>query len=431
MVISNESTPGVDELRFSDLYEKEEYPVETEDGWRLIVTRYKPVRQTFKQPLFGQPILMVHGFTQNRHTWSAGEFVKNLLYFGVDVHILELRGHGKSSIRLQEELLAKEDRPLPEDINFDWDIDSYFLFDVPAAIKAVKEKTKQAKIFYCGHSMGGMIAYGYAGLHDDLRGLITVGSPSDLGRGFWPLKLVAHLDAATPVLLAELKAVNLARKAAFKLGAVVEKALGTAEKGVERKPPEDWEVRHLPFDYLLRTWGKIFTPMGGRGLERMNQRFPFLYNPKRVVPENILWLLTWGGEKEPLAVTRQFARWIRSNELKCYRINYDFKANFPKITLPIAIIFGDEDRLANIHSTRSVYRNVSSEYLLWRPVRGNSHMELTMGHDIRQICYDIKNLMEYALSHEDKRPSLPRRDLGDSVRIDSASRKARRLRIVK
>ena len=32
-----------------------------------------------------------------------------------------------------------------------------------------------------------------------------------------------------------------------------------------------------------------------------------------------------------------------------------------------------------------------------------------MGYDIRQICYDVKNLMTYALDHVGVRPSLPRR----------------------
>jgi hypothetical protein len=45
---------------------------------------------------------------------------------------------------------------------------------------------------------------------------------------------------------------------------------------------------------------------------------------------------------------------------------------------------------------------------LWRPVKGNSHIELTMGHDIRQICYDVKNLIEYAKTHRHRRPTLPR-----------------------
>jgi hypothetical protein len=31
-----------------------------------------------------------------------------------------------------------------------------------------------------------------------------------------------------------------------------------------------------------------------------------------------------------------------------------------------------------------------------------------MGHDIRQICYDIKNLIEYARTHMVTSPALPR-----------------------
>jgi hypothetical protein len=62
----------------------------------------------------------------------------------------------------------------------------------------------------------------------------------------------------------------------------------------------------------------------------------------------------------------------------------------------MAIIFGDLDPLASVRSTRSVYRAARSEYLLWRPVKGNSHLELTMGRDVRQICFDVKNLVEFA-----------------------------------
>ena len=91
-----------------------------------------------------------------------------------------------------------------------------------------------------------------------------------------------------------------------------------------------------------------------------------------------------------------------------YRTGYDFKRAFGKIKVPMAIVFGDMDPLASVDSTRRVYRSAKSEYLLWRPVKGNSHIELTMGHDIRQICYDIKNLVEYARTHRHRPPLLPR-----------------------
>jgi len=85
--------PAVDEVEFQSLYRKTKYLVETADGWSLVITRYRPAPQPFHQPLFGEPLLLVHGFSQNRHAWTCGEFVKNLLLFGIDIHILELRGH--------------------------------------------------------------------------------------------------------------------------------------------------------------------------------------------------------------------------------------------------------------------------------------------------------------------------------------------------
>jgi pimeloyl-ACP methyl ester carboxylesterase len=169
--------PTVDEVAFRDLYRKSEYPVETADGWTLIVTRYEPAPQPFHQPLLGEPLLLVHGFSQNRHTWTSGEFVKNLLYFGLDIHIVELRGHGKSNAQLQHERSESTGRPLPPDLDYGWDADDYLLHDLPAATAAVKARTGRRRVFYVGHSMGGMLGYGYAGLHDDLEGLVTIGAP--------------------------------------------------------------------------------------------------------------------------------------------------------------------------------------------------------------------------------------------------------------
>src|SRR5262252_4708609 len=205
--------PKVDDLEFHALYTKSAYPVQTRDGWQLIVTRYQPSPQRFNQPLLGEPLLLVHGFSQNRHTWTSGEFVKNLLYFGLDIHIVELRGHGKSSQQLQHDKSALTGRPLPPDLDYGWDLDSYLLHDLPAAVAAVKEKTGRRRIFYVGHSMGGMLGYGYAGLHDDLEGLVTIGAPADLGRGFLLLRLAALTTPITGLLIdTGVAAINFQRR---------------------------------------------------------------------------------------------------------------------------------------------------------------------------------------------------------------------------
>jgi pimeloyl-ACP methyl ester carboxylesterase len=405
-------TPSVDEVEFQSLYKKTRYLVETADGWSLVISRYRPLPQSFHQPLFGEPLLLVHGFSQNRHAWTCGEFVKNLLLFGIDIHVLELRGHGKSSIAFQYERARKLGRPLPPDIHYDWDIDSHFLYDIPAAVASVKRITGRSKIFYCGHSMGGMLGYGYAGIHDDLEGLITIGAPADLGRGFPFLRALAF---SGPILAAgvdlALSSINVQRRAQASGRALLSRAtslLRRKSRVVVPLPPTPLRYRYLPVDTWLKMGEKLLSKSDTRPLYGKLNVVNLLTNTSRVRAADIRWLLREGGEREPRKVIEQFAKWIRRGELRCYRTGYDFKAGFSRIGIPMAIIFGDMDPLASVESTRSVYRAAKSEYLLWRPVKGNSHIELTMGHDIRQICYDIKNLIEYARTHRARTPALPR-----------------------
>lgn len=399
--------PTVDEVEFRALYKKTKYVVETADGWSLAITRYRPTPQHFAQPLFGEPMLLVHGFSQNRHAWTSGEFVKNLLFFGLDIHILELRGHGKSSIEFQKERAERFKRKLPADLDWSWDIDSYFLYDIPAAVSGVKRITRRDKIFFCGHSMGGILGYGYAGIHDDFEGLVTIGSPAELGKGSLPLKALAlfgpslglGIDATLGALNAQRGLGHLAANVANR----VKRKLANDEK------PRELKYRYIPVDTWLKLAASALeqaerSPLLGAVASQVN----WLARQDKFSAADVRWLLREGGEKEPRKVAEQFMRWIRNNEVCCYRTGYDFKRAFEKIRVPMAIIFGDRDPLASVESTARVYRAAKSEYLLWRPVKGNSHIELTMGHDIRQVCYDIKNLVEYAKQHRGRTPSLPR-----------------------
>jgi pimeloyl-ACP methyl ester carboxylesterase len=396
--------PSVDEVDESGLYEIEEQTVTTEDGWHLALARYRPIPQPFPQPLLGVPLLLVHGYTQSRRAWDTGEFIKNMLYFGADVYVLELRGHGKSGVAAQRRHARHEGTTLPADLDYDWDLDSYLLYDLPAGVEAVKRVSGRQRIFYCGHSLGGILGYAYATLFDDLMGLATIGSPSDFGRmplymrlsGWGPLLGFTAVDAA-------LAGVNATRVSLRALGRVA---------GLQR-PKQAFEplrFRRIPFRYAFR-WlegrlrGSTEPPLPG-GIRLAS---PLLYQPRNVALGALRPLLREGANDEPRRTAEQFARWLRRGELVAYRIRHDIAAAFPRIRIPIAIFFGDEDPMASVRTTRNVYRSVSSEYLLWRPVRGSSHMDLTMGYDIRQICYDVKNLMTYALNHETKRPTLPRK----------------------
>lgn len=387
--------PSVDEVEFSELYTLEEIPVDTEDGWRLCLTRYHPRPQAFPQPLRGVPLLLVHGYTQNRRAWSSGGFVKTMLYFGADLYLLELRGHGKSSLEAQRRRARQEKCPLPRDLNHGWDLDSYLLYDLPAAVDAIKRASGRERIFYCGHSLGGILGYAYATLFDDLMGLVTIGAPSDFSRmPLWVRALGWGPAAVFPVIDLALASFNLGRFMARNLV----RASGLRTPGRDFKP---LRFRRLPFRPFFK-WVERKLRRGAQGTLSGGIPFsrPLLYQPHNVALGALRPLLREGSNDEPRGTATQFARWLRRGELVSYRIRHDIAAAFPRIRIPLAIFFGDEDPFASVRTTRNVYRSVSSEYLLWRPVRGNSHLDLTMGYDIRQICYDVKNLMTYALDHD-------------------------------
>ena len=397
---------NLDRVAFKSLYSKEIYDAPTEDGWVLRISRYKPVEQPWDQPIFGQPMLLVPGWSQNRHAFTCGDFVKHLLAYGADIHIVELRGHGLSNQQLQI------DRGLhPKDLDWNWDIDSYFLYDVPAAVAAVKKATGRSRIFYLGNSMGGMLGYGYAGSHDDLMGLVTIGAPSDIGRGFLLMRAAALFGPAIlgPLIDAACSAASGVESARHRAARLLRK-LRLVRRAAnliahESEVPRGVRFSHVPVDSFLRLIARLSTEKNLKRFERIARHVGSLLNPSRVTADEFRWLLSQGGEKEPRRVVEQFARWIRNDEMKCYRTGFDYKAHFRGIRVPLAVIFGDLDKIASAKSTSSIQRRVKSAYFVWRPVKDNSHLELTMGYDLAQICEDVRDLVEYAAARERARSS--------------------------
>ena len=278
----------------------------------------------------------------------------------------------------------------------------------------MKKKTGRRKIFYVGNSMGGMLGYGYAGSHQDLAGLVAIGAPSDIGRGFLGLRAAALFGPALmgPLLDAACRAASEVERTRHGAARLLRKtrifaraANLLAAPGTGYKPVQ---FNHVPVDAFLRTLAHAATESNLRRYELVARYVGSLLNPARVTAEDFRWLLSQGGEKEPRRVVEQFARWIRNDEMKCYATGFDFKEHFKDIRVPMAIFFGDLDKIASARSTRGIYRAAKSEYLLWRPVKENSHLELTMGSDIHQICEDLKDLVEYAM----RRRAVARESLG-------------------
>jgi len=118
----------------------------------------------------GPPVLLVHGFGQNRYAWHlhGRSFANYLAREGFDVWNLDLRGQGRSR-------RAGSKPPAG--------LDPFVEEDLPAAEDAIRRETGATRTFLVGHSLGGLLCYAAAARRPDaVRGIVTIGAPLDFGR---------------------------------------------------------------------------------------------------------------------------------------------------------------------------------------------------------------------------------------------------------
>ena len=138
--------------------------VTTADGWMLALHHFIPPKG---MPVRGTPVVLCHGITSTRANWDLTDklsFPADLARHGWDTYLLELRGGGRSQ---------------PQGF-FDRIIfDDYVLQDVPAAVNFVAARGRTGQVHWVGHSMGGLIMYGYLERVGGalIRSFIPVASP--------------------------------------------------------------------------------------------------------------------------------------------------------------------------------------------------------------------------------------------------------------
>ena len=126
------------------------------------VGRAKPA----SAPIPAPPLLLVHGFAQNRYTFHHHDrsLAAHLAARGRDVFVVDLRGHGRS-----RELGAPRPRGIRE----------YLDLDLPAAAAEVRARTGAQQLILVGHSLGGLLSQLYAATHpDEISGVCALSAPS-------------------------------------------------------------------------------------------------------------------------------------------------------------------------------------------------------------------------------------------------------------
>jgi pimeloyl-ACP methyl ester carboxylesterase len=157
-------------IRHVDRLDHYELTVVTDDGWELAVFRFPPTPAASEEPWFGTPVVLWHGTALNRYNYitEGSNLARHLSERGFDVWIPEYRGDRSSRGPTRRAYASG-----------DWNVDDIVRHDVPAVLARVRAETKQARIWWVGHSLGGIL--GYMAMQgpeaDSIQGLVTVGTP--------------------------------------------------------------------------------------------------------------------------------------------------------------------------------------------------------------------------------------------------------------
>lgn len=135
--------------------------VSTEDGWTL-KARYLSAPQR----RFEEPVILCPGLANNFRMFDVSgpaSLARTLAGAGFDVYLVDLRGvHARR----------------PRGTRRDACVDDHVHFDVPALVKKALEHSRAHKVFWVGHSLGGLVGLA-AAQHPSLplAGLVAIGSP--------------------------------------------------------------------------------------------------------------------------------------------------------------------------------------------------------------------------------------------------------------
>jgi UDP-N-acetylmuramate: L-alanyl-gamma-D-glutamyl-meso-diaminopimelate ligase len=306
---------------------------DTEDGWQVALHRYIPVERRY-----AEPVLLCHGMGANRNNFDLMDdrsLARDLRDRGFDVWSLELRGAGFSG-------RPKWYQPHRWTFRFE----DYLEKDVRAALSLVREASGSDRVFWVGHSMGGLLGYAWLGKRGDhgLAGLVAVSAPLLLGQ-----------SRTVRILRPFVWAMTWTRVVAFRPSARF------------FSPFMGWPPGLL---------SRVSISKGG-------MRGPVL----RRCMVNLV-------ENSTAALLRQFLQWSRAGSFAPQGGEDDYLANLEKIEEPVLIMAADGDKLASPGSVTPAYQRVRSadkQLRIFGGDRGDDcefgHGDILLGENVREVVF--------------------------------------------
>lgn len=280
------------------------------------------------------PVLLVHGFGQNRYAWHlpARSVANHLATVGFDVFNLDLRGHGRS-----RHFGARGPRQ----------VDDYIREDLPQAVEEVRAVSGGREVFLVGHSLGGLVSYAAApGLSGAIKGIASIGSPYHFARGSISLKAISVF----------FEVMRRARVPRVTMGVPL-KPVSLFMRGIRRVA--DSRLYPIP----LRGWhaGALEPHVLDQHLELAFDRFGI---------EEVRNMFEW-------AHTRRFGGRTA-----------DYASAFESLDVPLMVLAGANDDLAPPASVRPAYERSRSRDRTYR-VAPLGHIDLLVGRDAPSTTWPV------------------------------------------
>jgi pimeloyl-ACP methyl ester carboxylesterase len=305
--------------------------------------------------------LCIHGFSQNHLSWTAGGFAQSLVELGLNVYLLDLRGHGDSTFESQTELAEGS-------IHYDWDINDYFEYDLEAGIQGIRERHHGEKVILCGHSMGGSLAVARTIAYGESAALVMLGAPLDLSKSAFRVKVVSHLFRQLVKMTKQvgLEWYQLPMSEFFQL---FDHLFHSTRPSLASLLP--FLVRYDKFQVISRLW-----------------------NPHSTDKKTIRLLLQI-MDSESVRVAFQLADWLRRRGLFLGRPEVDYLQKLDQISVPTVGAWGTEDRLAPFCTSQLLYEVLQGEEHQKLILQQTNHIDLTAGKPAQEIILAIKKMLSY------------------------------------
>lgn len=295
----------------------------TEDGWTLFIRRFQPREVNTSQP----PVILCHGLNCNDRLWDLSEEVSLARYLagrGYDVWVPALRGAGfstKPGIVVVRRLIRPVFPELPRQLSFrmidprtlNWTADDYINYDVPAILEEVRRRTGAPKVHWVGHSLGGIIIYGYVERSgaEALATITTLGSPLTIPR-----------------------------------------------------PPNNFLRAFRENRELLKLVSLLVgasVPASLRVLDQQRGVAAAMYNPRNVDRPVLREFFTKGVEDIPTGVLDQLVNLVETGELRSHDGSLNYARMLERVTVPTFAAGGLVDLIAPPESIRYVYNHIGSQ----------------------------------------------------------------------